>query len=255
MTKIRQFTPLEINHLNRYGHRKIDYKNLGEKPVEYITNIAEFHHLSFYVNQNVLIPRIESEKIIDLALTFAKENFDVSTQLSVADICCGSGCLGISFFLALKDAGFTKVELILTDISTKALDVTKMNCQKLLPFDANYSILESDMLTNLPETSKFDILLSNPPYIPSDRISKLDSSVKDFEPHLALDGGPLGNTLINKLIAQLPKHVQKSSISIIEIDYLHNMKAFTLPNVFDVEILKDDSGLNRYLVLTPTQDK
>ena len=91
--------------------------------------------------------------------------------------------------------------------------------------------------------------MANLPYIPSRRISKLDSSVKDYEPHLALDGGPNGAILINQLLSQLPTHLKPGGLAILEIDDTHTLKKFQIPNSMSAEIIKDQFGRNRFLIV------
>lgn len=244
----RKFTPYEINQLAKYGKQNINPGDIGEKPVEYITNHCEFFQRDFYVNSKVLIPRIESEQIVSMAKDYALSMFNPNEEIHIVDIACGSGCIGISLFLELKQI-FKHLKLTLSDISPDAVSVAKLNCQKLLPSNPSVLIVESDLLVNIPKSPKIDILLSNPPYIPTSRIPTLDESVKNYEPTLALDGGQEGSEIINHLLKEIPNHTSTNPLVIIEIDHEHTLSSFNIPKSFQAKIIPDYSGQNRFLIL------
>lgn len=243
----RTWFTYEINFLRKRNLWKEDMSQYGEMPVEYIAGEAEFDDHIFYVNRDVLIPRIETAELVDLAFTEACK-YD---EPSIAEIATGSGCIGIS--LALKLSKFGKpFSIILSDISKKALDVTRQNLDYLLPNTKGVQILESDLFDKYPN-QRFDLILANLPYIPDERIEKLDSSVKDFEPHLALDGGKRGTEILNKLIQQLPNRLSKLGVAILEIDGTHILSDFKLGNLKGI-LLLDKFKKNRFLRITHKQD-
>lgn len=246
----RQFTPYELRQLRRYNPENLDIDSIGDKPIEYVTGHAEFCHHDFLVNQSTLIPRIETEEIVDL---ISKENnrFSKDKTLTIVDVGSGSGCLGISTSLLLNELGFQKINLFLLDLSKDALKIAGINSSRLLPKSTNIVLINSDLLANFPENINIDILLANLPYIPSGRIPTLDSSVKDFEPLLALDGGQNGTTLINTLLEQLPPHLSNNFIGILEIDHTHLLSDFTLPTNLESCLKKDLFGRTRFLILRP----
>lgn len=205
-----------------------------EKPQEYKKGFAMFCGKKFIVSPAVLIPRIETEEIIDIVTECHPELVSGS---HIADVGTGSGCIGIT--LANK---FPKATVYLSDLDEKALDVARRN-------STNQIILKSDLLENYPKDVFFDVIVANLPYIPTRRIKNLQPSVKDFEPHIALDGGLKGVTLINRLISQLPKHLKKGGMAILEIDDTHTLKSFKIPKNFSGEIKKDQFGKNRFLIL------
>lgn len=241
----RILSPQEINHLQKHGFSDIDLGPLGEKPVEYITGHAEFCHLDFLVNESTLIPRLESEKIIQIALDhIANQNIPHPT---IADIGTGSGCLGLSLAVALlqKQVPYT---IFLSDISSSALNVAKENASRLLPSPANIFFEQSDLLENFPRV-KFDILMANLPYIPSKNISSLHASVKNFEPLSALDGGFTGTQLINRLLKDLPRFLSTRGIAILEFDDTHTLQDFALPHSLFARIENDLFGISRFLIV------
>lgn len=211
------------------------------QPEEYKTGRAIFCEQEFIVNPDVLIPRIETEEIIKLVLK-TKRQFKI-----IADVGCGSGCLGIT--LAKK---FPFSTVYLSDISSKALETAQKNAQNLLPFNCHLVFLLSDLLTNYPPNLSFDLIVANLPYIPSRRIPRLPTSVKDFEPHIALDGGKRGTQLINKLITQLPGYLNPQGLAILEIDDTHTLSNFSIPKIMKAEIQKDQFKKNRFLILSCT---
>jgi len=220
--------------------------SLGEKPVEYLTGHAEFCGLDFLVNESTLIPRLESEKIVQLAEQFIA-NHEL-THPTIADVGTGSGCLGLSLAVSLQSKQIPYT-IYLSDISPQALEVTKNNASRLLPSTVNLFFERSNLLENFPKI-KFDIVLANLPYIPSKNISTLDTSVKNFEPLIALDGGPQGTSLINQLIKTLPLFLSNLGLAIIEIDDTHVLKDFAIPNLFSVKIEQDLFCFPRFLVIS-----
>jgi release factor glutamine methyltransferase len=202
-----------------------------QKPPEYITGKATFCGREFFVSPDVLIPRVETEEIIRHC-----EEHATKQSFFIADVGTGCGCIGIT--LAKK---FPNSTVYLSDISEGALKIARKNsCQEI--------IIQSDLLENYPKTL-FDVIVANLPYIPTKRIKKLSGSVKDFEPHLALDGGPDGTLLINRLLKQLPAHLKPGGLAILEIDDTHTLKSFRIPPSFKAQIRKDRFGRNRFLVL------
>jgi len=188
------------------------------------------------VDQDVLIPRVETEEIVKLVLNFCKKN----KRLITADVGCGCGCLGITLAL-----GLTESQIFLSDISDAALGVARKNADGI----SNVKFLKSDLLENYPNDVFFDVVVANLPYIPTERIPHLQSSVKDFEPHVALDGGPSGTTIINKFLQQLSTHLKSNGFAVLEIDNTHRLKDFYKITRKKMEIKKDQFGRNRFLVI------
>lgn len=213
-------------------------------PDQYKDKKAEFCGNFFFVDNRVLIPRIESEEMVTVALNHL-ENQSISHPV-IADIGTGSGCLGISlaYFLQKKQQPYT---IFLSDISIEALQVARQNVENILENPSNIFFEQSDLLLHLPQT-KFDIILANLPYIPSKNINHLDPSVKDHEPHLALDGGPDGASLINKLLTQLPLYLSPKGTAILEFDDTHTADNFHIPKSLSWKIRKDCFGKDRFLL-------
>lgn len=241
----RIYSSYELNHLRKHGHGDTNLVDMGEKPVEYLTGHAEFCNLDFLVNEHTLIPRLESEKIVEIALTqIIKQE---CSHPAIADIGTGSGCLGLSLVvkLAQRQIPYT---LYLSDISSDALKVARQNASRLLTSSANLFFEQSNLLENFPKI-KFDFLLANLPYIPSKNIDTLPTSVKDFEPLTALDGGPTGVTLINRLLRDIPSFLSDQGLAILEIDDTHTLRDFVVPKTLSATIEKDVFQVPRFLIL------
>jgi release factor glutamine methyltransferase len=144
------------------------------KPIQYILGYEYFAGEKFEVNANVLIPRPETEELVNWVVTEHKDN----DNLSILEIGTGSGCIAVSLSKALPQA-----EILATDISHAALAVAKKNAQRL---SAAVQFLKDDILNSNLSENRYDIIVSNPPYIPLDEAAKIHERVKDFEPKLAL---------------------------------------------------------------------
>lgn len=220
-------------------------------PVEYVTGHCGFYGRDFFVDKRVLIPRVEEEDFIRLALTYLPSSFNLHpSTFSFADLGTGSGILGITLCKELLALGVQPI-VYLSDISKDALKVTKRNVARLLQEEdlPRVNILKSDLFDNYPPDLKFDLIVANLPYIPSDRIPKLHSSVRDFEPHLALDGGADGLKLINKCVQRLPSRLKPRGTAILEIDETHRLSNFPKIKNLTYQLEKDQFGKVRFLVV------
>lgn len=244
MTK-RILSPYELNQLHKWAPQ-VSLNSLDEKPIEYVTGHVEFFTLDFLVTPDVLIPRIESEKMVSLALQCLEDYH--SAHPTIADIGTGSGCLGLSLAVSLTKRQIPYT-IFLSDISPKALKVADLNAQRLLYSPENIFFQESNLLESFPQI-KFDLILANLPYIPTKNISKLDSSVKNFEPQIALDGGSKGNLFINALLDKLPQFLNHGGQAIFEIDDTHTINSFSIPKSLSSRIESDCFGKPRFLVCT-----
>ena len=177
------------------------------KPVQYITNKQEFMGLSFFVDENVLIPQPDTEILVEEAIKYANQ---IKENVEILDMCTGSGCIGVALAKHVKNA-----EVTLVDISTKALEVAKKNAKEN-EVKEKVNFIQSDMFENIK--SKFDVIVSNPPYIKTKVINELDLQVQN-EPHLALDGGENGLKFYEILINEAPKYLKENGKIFLEIGY------------------------------------
>lgn len=178
------------------------------KPLAYITGTREFYRLEFRVTPDVLIPRPESELLVDAALDHMRQARIRSPQ--VADVGAGSGAVGIA--LAKHRRG---VSLICSDVSRDALLVARDNAQRLLK-RPRASFVQGDLLTPLP--GPFHCVVANLPYIPEERLEELEPEVAEHEPRVALTPGTRGTELILRLITQLPSRLHPNGLAVLEVD-------------------------------------
>lgn len=185
----------------------IDYINkvANGMPVQHITNSEEFMNMSFYVNKNVLIPRQDTEVLVEEVIKLAKNK----QNIKILDLCTGSGIIGISFSKYLKNA-----KVYASDISQEALKVAQYNNEKN---NTNVNYIESDLFENIPEM-KFDYIVSNPPYIKTGVIETLDEEVKK-EPIIALDGGYDGLKFYTKIAKEAIGYLKYGGYLCLEIGY------------------------------------
>ncbi|GAB4285403.1 MAG: hypothetical protein Kow0081_3190 [Candidatus Dojkabacteria bacterium] len=285
--KTRKFTSYETNLLlqNNIDPFSIDHSELGEMPIEYFIGKAEFYGEDFLVNKNVLIPRVESEKMIDLAYELVTEFKTKNRVFNFAEIGTGSGAIGISLVKKLQQSGVV-YNAYISDISEKALSVAKVNAERILKAKyrncitqgvvnpeenkkkstllgskafpkSKLKFIKSDLLENYPKKLKgqLDLIIANLPYIPSERILKLSPSVKDYEPLLALDGGTDGLNLIKKLLKQSVFFLSEEGVIILEVDDTHSQKVANevankvAKGVFKIKAEKDLNMRWRYWVV------
>ncbi len=194
-----------------------------DKPKQYIQGWAEFYKLKFRLTPDVLIPRPETELLVDEVLNYIENNVSGIKGKDILIVDTGTGCGNIAVSIAKNTP---QVRVFATDISKSALKAAKQN-SKLHGVEDRIKFVHSDLLSalryNLEQITYNLIIVANLPYIPSARIPYLDSSVKDFEPKIALDGGPDGFDLYRKLFKQIIVATQrlKPKLIVCEIDYTH----------------------------------
>lgn len=158
-------------------------RRLAGEPAAYLAGSWEFYGLELEVNPNVLIPRSDTEAVTGAAIAFLENR----REARVLDLCTGSGCIGLAIAHEVPDA-----RVVLADIDRRALMLAKRNAQRL-HLGARVAVLETDvMLPPARQLGSFDLIVANPPYVPSGEMEGLDSSVRDWEPWTALDGGEDG---------------------------------------------------------------
>lgn len=206
-------------------------------PLQHLTGVQEFMGLEFRVNEHVLIPRQDTEILVETAL----EKINTKKPLRVLDMCTGSGCI----LLSVLSYGRKKCEItgVGVDVSDKALQVAKENARNL-QVDAEW--IESDLFSGVSE--KFDMILSNPPYIPSAVIKTLQPEVREHDPLLALDGKEDGLYFYRKIIEESRNYLQPGGWLIFEIgaEQGEAVSSYLKQNGFvQVAVKKDLTGLDR----------
>lgn len=232
----------KVNRAELLSDKEVEFdilKNALERrikgePCAYITGETEFMALPFKVNKNVLIPRQDTENLIE----FLMEKTEKGAK--ILDLCTGSGCIGISLKKYIEDATVTMV-----DISEGAISVAKENA---LLNKADVKIIKDDVLNPSDNYEEYNLIVSNPPYIEEEIIETLEKTVKDFEPRLALDGGKDGLIFYRKIAKDFKKHLKKDGRLAFEIGFNQGeaVKEILEENGYlDVEVIKDYNNNNR----------
>ncbi|MEP0519442.1 MAG: peptide chain release factor N(5)-glutamine methyltransferase [Hyphomicrobiales bacterium] len=208
-------------------------------PVARLVGEAEFWSLPFYLSDETLIPRPDSERVVEAALDNLAEG-----PLSVLDIGTGTGCLALSILSERKSASCTGV-----DISAGALAVAQRNAVRL-DLTNRFFPLHSDLFAKIPLGSKFNLIVSNPPYIASDIIPTLGFEVRVHDPHLALDGGMDGLDIYRKIIQQADQYLAVDGVLILEIGFDQGVSVAELLTDagYESELLFDLGNQPRVLV-------
>ena len=236
----------------------VDFRLAG-MPLQYITGSQEFMGLEFKVNQHVLIPRQDTETLVETALEYLKGE-DPDRRLKhkgdwkILDLCCGSGAIGISLARLAEDAG-QKVKVTAADLSEEALKVARENASRL-GTDKKMVFASGDLFQPFKKRlgkTRFQMIVSNPPYIPSEVISALQTEVKDHEPRMALDGGEDGLDFYRRILTEAREHLEKGGVLLLEIGYDQG-KALeqlydTIPGYAGFRLIQDLAGLDRVVVI------
>ena len=235
--------PLELlNHLDDYVSEekvKLLKKEIEalekNEPLQYVLGKVNFYGNEFYVDKRVLIPRFETEELVENTINYIKKFF--TKPVDIIDLGCGSGVIGLTLE---KKVSTNSVDLV--DISKEALEVTHKNCEKL---NSKANLIESDMLSSVEK--KYDVIISNPPYIKTNE--EIEDIVKNNEPHLALYAGKDGLDCYRKILKEASKNMKDKALIAFEIGctQANDIKELVTSYLKDVkvEIKKDLSGRDR----------
>lgn len=206
--RIRLYTQFDepLSDAVRGQMRELVQRRAKAEPVAYLVGQREFFSLAFRVTRDVLIPRPDTETLVIEILDQAKG----LPAPKILDLCTGSGCVAVSVAKNCKAAMLTA-----TDIHAAAIAIATENAAKHDVAD-RVSVLESDLFAAIPPAEKFNIIASNPPYIPSVEIEQLDAEVARHEPRLALDGGPDGLTIVRRIINDAPRFAAPGALLLLE---------------------------------------
>lgn len=229
--------------IKQYNEFKENIKKIiNGIPLQYITNKQEFMKLNFYVDKNVLIPQPDTEILVESVIELSKK---IKTNVKILDLCTGSGAIAISIDYILKQNNI-KSEVFASDISSKALEIAKRNNQEN---NTNVKFILSNLFTNID--NKFNIIVSNPPYIKTKEIEALSKQVQN-EPILALDGGIDGLDFYKKIVEEAYKYITESGYLCLEIGYDQKedvIKLINKNNNYKYEkCIKDLSNNNRCII-------
>ena len=243
--KNRKYLILNSNEeLKKENIKSFDYlvkrRKKGE-PIAYLINKKEFWKQNFYINQNVLIPRPDTEILVEETLKL----FNVNSKLNMLDIGTGSGCILLSILKERRNFFGTGI-----DISKKAINVARFNA-KMHQLSNRVKFYNSDVDKFL--IGKYDLVVSNPPYIKRQDLKYLEVDVKEFEPKLALDGGKDGFSKITKVISKTSTLLKKNGRFILEIGFGQKKKILSIlkqNNFFINKVVKDYGKNDRCVIST-----
>lgn len=255
---VRVLTPYEQNLIRRVGADQTSIEsqliNEPDKPVEYLLGKAEFSGSFFEVTKDTLIPRVETEELLDYIVKDLETRQVVSSSdeaLFVADLGTGCGAIGIGLMLKLQQKWpHQRWHLTMSDVSGAAAAVAEANASRLLTVHSTieWSVIESDIWAAFAAAAKFDVVTANLPYIPHSRVPLLEASVLDFEPHLALDGGEDGLDLVRRFLDELPHHLTESGVAWMELDHTHTVQDLRRLNAsLQYQHFKDQFGQPRFM--------
>lgn len=216
-------------------------------PLSYILKEKEFYGLDFYIEEKVLVPRPDTEILVEWIINKVNNEFK-DRHLNIVELGTGSGCIALTLAYYLKN---TKVFAV--DIDDVALKVASIN-RNNLNLNDRVSLYKGDLfngISSLQLEGKIDIIVSNPPYIPTNAISELQIEVRKYEPKKALDGGEEGLLFYRRIVPESKKYLKSGGILAFEIGYDQGMKVKKLleDNGFkDISIIKDFQGLDRVVV-------
>jgi release factor glutamine methyltransferase len=212
-------------------------RRASREPFQHITGRQEFYGLEFEVSKDVLIPRPETESIVENAIRVLREK----ENLRFCEVGVGSGCISVSILRNVETARATGL-----DVSAKALQIAGKNAEKH-KVSARLELKISDVFAALKD-EKFDLIVSNPPYIPVEEFLSLQIEVKDFEPHNALTDGQNGLSIIEKIITRSPDFLKTNGFLLLEIGFgqAEKVRKMFAPEIWkSLEILPDLQGIPR----------
>ena len=240
-TQLLMNSGVEVDEIKLIHFEDCVKRRCNHAPLQYIIGMWGFHRFSFKVGEGVLIPRPETEILVD----FAVEKIQKHKYKTVFDLCCGSGCIGLSIAKLCRD-----VKVYCVDISDKALEYTRLN-KELLDVD-NVTVVKSDIresagFIGLPRP---DIILSNPPYICTDEIKELQPEIA-FEPSLALDGGIDGLSFYRSLSEIWYPFINRGGYLAMECgeDQATDILSLFIGKADKGKIIKDASGIDRVVTV------
>lgn len=226
-----------IDNEERSAIRALIMRRGKREPLAWLTRIAGFHAIDVQVDPGVLVPRPDTEALVEAALSWIGAPAD---PVFVADVCCGTGCVGLA--LATAQPQVRAYEL---DVSPLAVANTRANVQRLGLKD-RVAVLQGDLLGPIPDGRPVDYVVANPPYIPSVEIAELEPEVAHWEPRQALDGGPDGLRLTRRLIAEASMRVRQGMLVEIGKGQAPRVaECMRQAGLHDVQLWPDLAGITR----------
>jgi release factor glutamine methyltransferase len=228
--------PLDPAELGRF--RELVRRRRAREPVAYILGYREFYGRTFRVDGRVLIPRPDTETLIDVALHRTR---GVSLSMRALDLCTGSGCVAITLARERPTS-----HVLGTDISDAAIGLARENALRLGAYNAAFAT--GDLFSAVVAPRPFDVIVANPPYVPSSEIAALAPEVRDYEPRAALDGGSEGLATLRRLVADARGYLARSGVLAVEVgagEAAAAVELFERAGFVDLEIARDCGRIER----------
>ncbi|WP_276766798.1 peptide chain release factor N(5)-glutamine methyltransferase [Gemella morbillorum] len=242
MREFNENLALELTEEDEQKYFQLINKHIkDDTPLSHLVGFEYFYDRKFKVTSDVLSPRMETEELVYKVIDYIRKNN--LTNIKILDLCTGSGIIGITLKKELEEFD---VKILASDISSRALTVAKENASSL---KADISFVESDLFSNIQD--KFDIIVSNPPYIAHDDKKTIKENVLNYDPHLALFAGEEGMYFYRNIIEKSRSYLNEKGIMFFEIGYDQKEKIITLGenNKFETVVYKDINGRDRIAVL------
>ena len=242
MHEFNENLALELTEEDEQKYFQIINKHIkDDTPLSHLVGFEYFYDRKFKVTSDVLSPRMETEELVYKVIDYIRKNN--LTNIKILDLCTGSGIIGITLKKELEEFD---VKILASDISSRALTVAKENASSL---EADISFVESDLFSNIQD--KFDIIVSNPPYIAHDDKKTIKENVLNYDPHLALFADEEGMYFYRNIIEKSRPYLNEKGIMFFEIGYDQKEKIITLGenNKFETVVYKDINGRDRIAVL------
>jgi len=209
-----------LNEKERGAYRELVQQRAAGCPIAYLTGEKEFWSLTLEVNKNTLIPRPDTETLVEIAVEQIRkrQNNHPDSKCLIAELGTGTGAIPLAICAELKN-----LHIIAVDCTADVLEVAARNLHRheslISPRNNHIELVESNLFSNISPATKLDFIFSNPPYIPSDTISSLQVDVAQYEPHTALDGGPDGLSFYRYLLETAPSLLAKDGEMLLEIGF------------------------------------
>ena len=242
MREFNENLALELTEEDEQKYFQLINKHIkDDTPLSHLVGFEYFYDRKFKVTSDILSPRMETEELVYKVIDYIRKNN--LTNIKILDLCTGSGIIGITLKKELEEFD---VKILASDISSRALTVAKENASSL---KADISFVESDLFSNIQD--KFDIIVSNPPYIAHDDKKTIKENVLNYDPHLALFAGEEGMYFYRNIIEKSRPYLNEKGIMFFEIGYDQKEKIITLGenNRFETVVYKDINGRDRIAVL------
>ncbi|MGI8670144.1 MAG: peptide chain release factor N(5)-glutamine methyltransferase [Aridibacter sp.] len=233
-------TEYELSSEEEEKFRNFIKRRANREPFQHIAGKQEFWGLDFIVTPDVLIPRSETELIVEAAIEILRD----LENPNFCEVGIGSGCISVSILHEIKNAKATGL-----DISNKTLEIAEKNAEKIGVLN-RLELKVSDVFEVLDKTEKFDLIVSNPPYVPFEDMSNLQPEVRDFDPQIALTDGKDGLSIIGRIINNSPDFLKPDGFLLMEIGFNQSDKVrrmFDLQIWREIEVFSDLQGIPRMI--------